>query len=674
MTDSADLEEALALAMQDVNFDEMEQDIELFAQEPSVREVLEVGIDLQNYSTTIAKELEVAQAESIHDYMRHVDDSAQIKQEIDICDHALAVMEERLGEFKGSLGQLSSDICTLQTKSQAITIKLTNRKNLESYLGSFAKDVSVSKEFVQKIVNGEVGPNYTKYLIELSRKIELLNDPRVRQSSAAKDIRLPMDCLRLKASDNIRAWLVTQINQLRDHYGTEQMAIQEILLRSKYVITFLKVNSPEIERSIRDYYISILSRIYLENFKLIARRVLRQMMPISMSQETLSPITVQRSFLSTKRVIGAPTQFFAMRDRVKLINDILSPPQPFTDGMYPVEALMRSLGQIVIDAFTAESYFACEFFQEENMGVNIFHATLNFLDSFLGDLLSKIQDPLCLLFLVRFNLAQQEELRSRQILKLESHLTSMRMKIIDRFKSLCAINVAAIEESESDLLVQGPITTKPSPLCARYQEFVSSVARIMTKELTDVVEPEMKNIQDSVWKLINKISKEYAATDIQYALLVKDCYWIVASLSDERVPATASLAFWQKQLEESTAKYVDIELNKVFAGVIKISSAEQLSGISEADLKDTVNDFKEKHVSNLKAIISDLKGNFGDFVGKQMFELIAKRLFGFWTKFERVCEEVVKNGKSQPWFTNILTVRQQLVSNIRLLPELFDHE
>lgn len=671
MADLQEFDEALAMAMQDVDFAEMEQDIARFAQEPSVRQVLEVGIDLQNYSTTIAKELEIAEAESVGDYLKHVDSSAALKQDIELCDSALERMEDKLGQFKESLGQLSSDICTLQTKSQAIAVKLTNRKALEEHLGAFTRDISVSRAFVNTIVNGQIGPNYVKYLEILNRKIEILNDPKMRNSAAAREVKIPIDRLRMKASDNIRLWLLSNIDLLKEHCGTEQMAVWDILLKSKYLMTFLRDNSPDVERSIKQYYVAVMSRIYLANFKLLARRVTSQMQPISVSEETLNPVCVQKGFFSSKKTIGPTTPFFAIRDRMKLVAECLSPPQSFGDGQFPVESLLRSLGQIFIDAFTAEHNFTTEFFGDENMAQFLFTQTINHMESFFGTLLGKITDPTCVIILLRFNLAQQEEMKNRNI-SCGTFLTTVHDQMISRFKVLCAMNVKAVNSCEVPLFVEADVPAHASALAVRYEMFAAAIARLRTAELGDLIDTEMKAIQDAVHSILQKISQGFQSPAASSVFLVKDYYSIVAALGDEKVPETATLAFWQRELSDETNKYVDLELAHVFSDLSRLVASDTAPvNVNESELKDIATDFKEKHVAMLRQIISDLRASFGDFVGKEIFELVAKRLFIFWTKFRKLCESVVKGGRSQPWFSNLLAIEQQLVGNIRLLPESF---
>jgi hypothetical protein len=102
----------------------MEQDIEHLAQESSVWAALEVGFDLEDDSGGSTAQLAHKERDSTEYHISNVGPSIVLCQEIDVCDGALGRIEGELCDFKSSLGQLSSDICTLQTRSQTITIKL----------------------------------------------------------------------------------------------------------------------------------------------------------------------------------------------------------------------------------------------------------------------------------------------------------------------------------------------------------------------------------------------------------------------------------------------------------------------------------------------------------------------------------------------------------------------
>ena len=69
-------------------------------------------------------------------------------------------MEDMLGRFQGNLGNISSEIRTLQEQSQGMSVKLRNRKAFEERLGGFLDNVAISSSLIEAIVQSPVDENY----------------------------------------------------------------------------------------------------------------------------------------------------------------------------------------------------------------------------------------------------------------------------------------------------------------------------------------------------------------------------------------------------------------------------------------------------------------------------------------------------------------------------------
>ena len=80
--------------------------------------------------------------------------------QIETCDGILASMEEMLGKFQGDLGNISTEIRSLQEQSQNMSVKLKNRKAAEQRLGTFLDSLAISPSLVEGIVNREVDEDY----------------------------------------------------------------------------------------------------------------------------------------------------------------------------------------------------------------------------------------------------------------------------------------------------------------------------------------------------------------------------------------------------------------------------------------------------------------------------------------------------------------------------------
>lgn len=80
--------------------------------------------------------------------------------QIETCDGILASMEEMLGRFQGDLGNISTEIRSLQEQSQSMSVKLKNRKAAETRLGSFLDNLAITANLVEGIVQRDVDEDY----------------------------------------------------------------------------------------------------------------------------------------------------------------------------------------------------------------------------------------------------------------------------------------------------------------------------------------------------------------------------------------------------------------------------------------------------------------------------------------------------------------------------------
>ena len=97
-------------------------------------------------------------------------------------------MEDMLGRFQGNLGNISSEIRTLQEQSQGMSIKLRNRKAFEERLGSFLDNVAISSNLIEGIVNSPVDESY---LVIVSALMTVLQTSRVLHAAAAESDSAP---------------------------------------------------------------------------------------------------------------------------------------------------------------------------------------------------------------------------------------------------------------------------------------------------------------------------------------------------------------------------------------------------------------------------------------------------------------------------------------------------
>jgi hypothetical protein len=666
----AELTHSLNLTTQDVDFHQMEHDIERFASEPSVRSVLELGVDLQNYSSEIATNLETAESASIDDYLHQAPQVSRLKQEIKTCDVALEEMGTLLRQFKLSLGQLSSDIYALQTRSHDITVRLQNRKSLEHHLEEFTRELNIPNDLSDRIYNTELGPSYIKVMSELSSKLNYISRKEVRPSLAAQETFVLLDRLRIRAADNIRRWIISRVSDFKLG-GSDRLSMQNLMIRCKPLFRFLKSHAPDVQQSSVEYYIDVVSRIFTEKYQRATANVTRKMSQVSMALETIVP-----SKNSTIKQVNSRelTLFFSLGERAKLLTDMFGAPPRFKGDSYPLEMLVRGLYQSLINHVTSEYAFTSEFFDDDNITLEIFTPTVHHLEQFLEELIGKVTDPICIALLLRFVHACKAEMERRYIFKIDQHLTTIHQQFAERFRAIIALNKRGVEATDPRIFMDNEETAHlANAMTRRFVEFAKSISVLIIDELADLMVPELHLIAASVIDLLEKIAKGFRGPGMSNVFLINNYHLALTILKP--VHECMIVGLFELKLADCSAEYIEIEIETAFKKLakmitraftrIELREEPKLKGIDESELKEIAVDFKTSHVEKIRKISELQMVRFGDFMnGKRIFGLLTKRIVLYWTKFEQLCRAVVRNKPQPQWFSLLLST-QQLVNDLR---------
>jgi hypothetical protein len=84
-------------------------------------------------------------------------------------------VEINLTSFQNDLAMVSAEIETLQARSSALSIRLENRKAVESVLGPVVEEISLSPTVVKKIVEGPIDEAWVRALAEVEKRSKALD-------------------------------------------------------------------------------------------------------------------------------------------------------------------------------------------------------------------------------------------------------------------------------------------------------------------------------------------------------------------------------------------------------------------------------------------------------------------------------------------------------------------
>lgn len=177
-------------------------------------------------------------------------------------------MEDMLGKFQADLGNISTEIRALQEQSQTMSIKLKNRKGTEQKLSQFIESVAIPPALIEGTLQAEVDDTFHEHLLNLHKKLNFLEKNDAAQNSAAyKDVAPELEKLRVKAISKSRDYLMQRIYALRKPKTNIQILQQNVLLKYKYLVTFLRLHGGEIFNEVRVAYIDTLSRVLSSHFR-----------------------------------------------------------------------------------------------------------------------------------------------------------------------------------------------------------------------------------------------------------------------------------------------------------------------------------------------------------------------------------------------------------------------
>lgn len=110
-----------------------------------------------------------------------------LHRSIRACDDVLNSVEINLTSFQNDLAQVSAEIETLQARSTALSIRLENRKVVESGLGPIVEEISVSPAVVKKIVDGTIDEAWVRALAEVEKRSKAM-DSKFKERRSVKGI------------------------------------------------------------------------------------------------------------------------------------------------------------------------------------------------------------------------------------------------------------------------------------------------------------------------------------------------------------------------------------------------------------------------------------------------------------------------------------------------------
>lgn len=639
----------------DVSLEGLDQELEECKNDDVVANILSKGTALRDYTKGVENNLRQVELDSIQDYIKESDNLVSLHDQIRDCDSILSQMETLLSGFQAEIGSISSDIKILQEKSMDMGLKLKNRKVAESQLAKFVEDIIVPPRMVDVIVDGEVNDDYLRTLETLSKKLKFIEvDALVKNSKALKDVNPELEKLRQKAVSKVFEFIVQKLHALRKPKTNIQILQQSVLLKYKYVISFLKEHGKEIYTEVRAAYVDTMNKVFSAHFRAYIQALEKLQLDIATSSDLIGVDTRSSGLFSRVREsLKNRSAVFALGERINILKEIDQPAliphiAEASSQKYPHEVLFRSLHKLLMDTATSEYLFCHDFFVEESIFYEIFSGPLAVVDEHLNTILPNCYDAIGLMLMIRITHQHQLIMSRRRIPCLDSYLDKVNISLWPRFKMVFDLHLSSLRNANVKTLWEDDV--HPHYVMRRYAEFTASLIHLNVEYGDGQLELNLERLRMAVDDLLIKLAKTFTKPKLQIVFLINN-YDMTISVLKEAGPEGGKIQLhFEELLKSNTSLFVEELLLEHFSDLIKFvktrasedpgSSSEK--PVTVAEVETIVKDFGSRWKAAIELMHKDVITSFSNFLcGMEILRAALTQLLLYYTRLSDCIKRIV---------------------------------
>lgn len=429
------------------------------AHSPEETEIEFDGLSLQEYADRdVVKAKQPLQSITVHDKPA----ASKLQYEtlhssITGIDNALQSVEQYLNNFRKELGQVSSEIETLQTRSGQLNTQLDNRRKVEKQLGPSVESLSVAPSVVRAIAEGPIDDDFARALTEIeARSLKVTKqDQQSTYTKAVEDVKPLLEDLKLKAVERIRDYLVAQVKALRSPNINAQIIQQQTLLNHKEFFPFLSRNHAQLAEEITQAYANTLRWYYTSNFTRYCTALDRMQLHLIDQNDLLGVDPSTRRF-NTKSLVaqhdafalGQRGSFLKSRDNRALPSHILED----TKAAHYIEVPFRNFNQALLDNLTAEYTASTELFssntyqQISRRVVSMFDPVFALGQTLTKRLIESTTDCIGILLCIRLNQHFAFEAQKRRLPVMDDYVNYTSILLWPKFQKAMDLHCESLRK------------------------------------------------------------------------------------------------------------------------------------------------------------------------------------------------------------------------------------
>ncbi|XP_015774460.1 PREDICTED: vacuolar protein sorting-associated protein 52 homolog isoform X1 [Acropora digitifera] len=666
--------------------DEVDVHIQENLEDELVKEALEKGVDLRQYSRQIEGELHEVENASILDYIKESENIASLHNQIASCDTILESMETMLTSFQEDLGSISSEIQTLQEQSLSMNIRLKNRQAVRGELSQFVDEMVITDSMVKHICETPVTEQtFIEQLHELHHKISFAKEQSFKGALSVNDVGDVLEKLKVKAVQKIRDFVLQKIYQFRRPMTNYQIP-QNALLKFRYFNEFLMAHHRQVAREIRDEYIDTMSKIYFSYFKTYISKILKLQFEEIADRDDLMGVedNAKRGIFSAKVALKNRSTIFTLGNRGNVLTTELEEPVIVphaalkSEKKYSFESLFRSMHFALLDNSCREYLFLADFFMAQNntakdLFTAVFGKTLSLflkqMETYLESCFDAIGIFLCIHLVHRYRILMHK----RNVPALDKYWDTILEMSWPRFTYVVELNVDSVRST--DPLRLGVIDIRPHYITRRYAEFSAAIVSMNESFPDEKVNKVLAALQVEVENFILRMAAEFPLRKEQLIFLINNYDMMLAVLMERTSEDSKEAESFQQLLTARIQEFVEEVLSPAFGGMTAfVKETEpllergqgQVIRPDERRIQQLVRGFASDWKRSIENINQEIMRSFSNFKnGTAILQAALTQLIQYYHRFQKIL--------SQHPFKR-LPIRSELINIHHVMVEVKKHK
>lgn len=579
------------------------------------------NLSFNDYTSKVYSNLNALENEIINELVSNDKELIAMLNSFNESEKILNSIENSLMTYKEKLSGINSEMKLLQVKSQEISTKLNNRKELEEELFKLLDSIVLAPEFLNDLINKDIEDEFISKLAKLDEKLEIFIQGDLPESKAVEEIIPEMQKTLAKVCSKIYIHIVNKFQMFQKPNTNIQTLQSAIFLKMKPLISFIKKHAVVMYNDLVSKYVSTMEKIYSSGAQSYTYDI------GSFVNEKFEKISLISSEDIPKDLIGVIDK--RIIDIISSINEnsiivILAQQKQLK---YYYEEILRSLNKFIMDILVSELIFFDDFFilpPNKSSGKlnDILKTSINIISEFVKKLILKTNDFVSISLMILINYEQSKIMYDQNIMHLEYYFESINTFLWPKFDQLFAkyTDYFFKQNPKNSKMINNGLHVVTNKL-GEFMSLINCLCKHTTQ--SPMLNSRIKQIQKQFNQFYSEASDNskllgLEREEINCVFFINNLYYILKRLEGfDDVYSSNDPESFNKVFQNKTESYCSILFKKYFDEIEKILNTCLLMEKKELTGEDyTYNklEIEKLNKKNLKIITVNFNNKYKELL------------------------------------------------------------